>query len=48
MIETIIILMCIILPSFLLGYVTKWMMEEELIAKKIQSNKASNILPPIE
>jgi fructose-specific phosphotransferase system IIC component len=47
MIESIIILMCIILPSFILGYCVKWMMDEELIAKKIQSNKASNILPPI-
>jgi len=48
MIETIIILMCVILPSFLLGYATKWMMEEELIAKKKESNKTSNILPTIK
>jgi len=48
MIETTYIMLFIILPSFLLGYATKWMMEEELIAKKIQSNKQSNILPPIE
>lgn len=40
--------MCVIVPSFLLGYAAKWMMEEELIAKKIESNKQSNILPPIE
>jgi len=47
MIETIIILMCVIVPSFLLGYATKWMNEEQTIAKKIESNKQSNILPPI-
>ena len=47
MIETIIMLMCVIVPSFLLGYATKWMNEEQTIAKKIESNKQSNILPPI-
>lgn len=47
MIESIIFLMCLILPSFILGYCVKWMMDEEQIAKKIQSNKQSNILPPI-
>lgn len=47
MIETTIMLMCVILPSFLLGYATKWMNEEQTIAKKKESNKTSNILPPI-
>jgi len=47
MIETIIMLMCVIVPSFLLGYTTKWLNEEQIIAKKKESNKESNILPPI-
>ena len=47
MIETTIMLMCVIVPSFLLGYATKWLNEEQITAKKIESNKQSNILPPI-
>jgi hypothetical protein len=47
MIETIIILMCIIVPSFLLGYCVKWFSEEQTKVKQINTNKASNILPPI-
>jgi len=39
MIETIIILICVIAPSFLLGYSCKWMQHEEQIAKEILSNK---------
>lgn len=34
-------------PSFILGYCIRWMNEERIIAKKKQSNKTSNILPPI-
>jgi len=47
MIETTIMLMCVIVPSFLLGYATKWLNEEQIIANKKESNKESNILPPI-
>lgn len=47
MIETTIMLMCVIVPSFLLGYATKWLSEEQVIAKKKESNKQTNILPPL-
>jgi hypothetical protein len=39
MIETIIMLVGVIAPSFLLGYFCKWMQYEEQIAKEILSNK---------
>lgn len=39
--------MCVIVPSFLLGYATKWLSEEQVIAKKKESNKQTNILPPL-
>jgi len=39
MIETIIMLMGVIAPSFFLGYSVKWMMDEERITKEILSNK---------
>lgn len=47
MIETIIMLMGVIVPSFLLGYATKWLSEERVIANKKESNKQTNILPPL-
>jgi fructose-specific phosphotransferase system IIC component len=47
MIESIIFIFCIVLPSFLLGYCVRWMNEEQAIANKKTSNKTSNILPPI-
>ena len=39
MIETTIMLIGVIAPSFLLGYFCKWMQYEEQIAKEILSNK---------
>lgn len=48
MIETIIFLICIILPSMLFGYCVRWMLEEQTIAKQIKTNKQENILPPIQ
>jgi len=47
MIETIIYILCLMMPSFVLGYCVRWMNEERITAKKIESNKESNILPPI-
>ena len=47
MINTIIFLFCLILPSMLFGYCIRWMIEEEQIAKQIKSNKQENILPSI-
>jgi hypothetical protein len=47
MIETIIMLIGVIAPSFLLGYCVRWMMEEQTKVKQINTNKTSNILPPI-
>ena len=39
MIETIIYIVGLMLPSFVLGYCVKWMMDEEQIANEIASNK---------
>ena len=39
MIETIIMLIGVIAPSFLLGYCVRWMIDEERIANEIASNK---------
>jgi hypothetical protein len=42
MIETTIILMGLIAPSFLLGYSVKWMIDEERIKEEILLNKQLN------
>jgi len=39
MIETIIYIVGLMLPSFVLGYCVKWMIDEEQIANEIASNK---------
>jgi hypothetical protein len=47
MIETIIYTIGLMLPSFILGYCVRWMNEEQTKVKQINTNKTSNILPPI-
>jgi hypothetical protein len=47
MANTIIFLICVILPSILFGYCVRWMLEEQTIAKQIKTNKQENILPPL-
>ena len=39
MIETIIYILCLMLPSAIFGYCVRWMIEEEQIAKRILANK---------
>lgn len=39
MIENIIYILCLMLPSAIFGYCVRWMIEEEQIAKQIQANK---------
>ena len=39
MIETIIYILCLMLPSAVFGYCIRWMLEEEQIAKQILANK---------
>lgn len=41
MIETIIYILCLMLPSAVFGYCVRWAIEEEQIANKIKSNKLS-------
>ena len=39
MTETIIMILCLMLPSMIFGYCVRWMQDEERIAKEIESNK---------
>ena len=48
MANTIILLLCIMLPSIIFGYCLRWAIEEEQIANKIKSNKQQDILPSIQ
>ena len=41
MASTIILILCIMLPSIISGYCLRWAIEEEQIANKIKSNKLS-------
>ena len=47
MANTIIFLICVMLPSMIFGYCVRWMLEEQTIAKQIKTNKQENILPPL-
>lgn len=48
MIESILMLMAIIVPSFLLGYYWNHLMEKESKQYRVTKQKKSSILPPIE
>ena len=48
MIETIIYILCLMLPSAVFGYCVRWMIEEQTIAKQIKTNKQKEILPSIQ
>ena len=48
MTNTIIFLLCVMLPSMIFGYCIRWMLEEQTIANKIKTNKQENILPSIQ
>ena len=39
MTETIIMILCLMLPSMIFGYCFRWMQDEERIAKQIEANK---------
>ena len=44
MIENIIYILCLMLPSAVFGYCVRWMIEEEQIAKQILANKQKRLL----
>lgn len=44
MIENIIYILCLMLPSAIFGYCVRWMIEEEQIAKQILANKQKRLL----
>ena len=47
MANTIIFLICVMLPSMIFGYCVRWMLEEQTISNQIKSNKQKEVLPPI-